>query len=1542
MKTLLSGLFTRKSDEARTRRPHRRGDAEATRQLERLEPRIALTIDLFAPSTARAGTLAPWRVIISDTADNVYVQQTASAPDNLMIADNSSFIENANSREISDINGTANGLQAVYATNGTRTFVESTDLVSGATPDLSLPVDGTPGGMVPGTLTGVLEVPGATFSPFVSFRMNNLFTPIGGRNQLFFGNENRPATAAGLTGVVVFPGTGTGLPINVTGVVDYNSGLVFLEFRNPAANNALFDAGGARLRFVSYAVYNQDVSASSFTLAPGLDFTRALFVDQLTPGSSININSPINQPIGQSAPAADLGLGSNSILVNATNINVNARVQSRAYFDVNINRGVAFSVTTRDVFTPTPVPESLNFNAAVAAPSGYSFQMGDDPSTLDQRKGRLFVSPTGSLSGAIAATGAAVTTPSAAVEVRADIADLIVEGTIFATSQTYVMRSTSASSDLAPFVFTTQSPLTGADTGLIRGTSVAVTLGNDMPTPEEEASAASILNLRTQIASMRITAATAEGKPLVGPYPYELTINELDSISFDAVAATGLPIVLSAAGTIDVTAALHTAGDLAINSGGAFTVSAPLSTWRGQVQITGPSLTVSNSVRVLDPVTDAFRTDIVLTATAGDLSLTGPVTAVNDVRLVQRNKTGTTGRLGGQTRVIARGIVVEAEGAADLKTDAVTFEGRSGGDFLLDELNDITITALRAPGFVTLSAGGVDPGADSPTTPNAIALTATLTDVTRFSASAPRGSVDVTNNVSQTMTLGDVTKIGAGTATSMQAAGSVHIRSTVGSLVVADAPLGGDRAVFTRVATTGDLGAAFAYNAPGTFASTLTGPKMQLLIDGLLMRVGDRVLVKDQSNPWENGIYAVTNPGNSGTAWRLTRTNDADTTAEFPAGSFVRVAEESAGGTVFTVAYRTLDDSPVLVNQCPISVAFVPNRADACRVRVATIDVLGGTYDATMNAIDALIGGPLTIDGVALNVGDRVLVRLGTTTGGAIANGVYDVVSDGSGGTDWRLERATDFDSGELIVSGYVATTEGSFRATTTGQAFVLTYDALGIDGVQTLFTETATTTNIGTDNPNATTTFVVSSTAGTNAAAGSLGKMIGLRLANDVSPSGNPDEVPAFTFAASLPGLSGAPAGVIRLAQELPAITKAFAIDGNARTALTGSSGTGASPKVVVDGSRITTTRFGNAVNPAVTEVDGFSFAPESGAVGTAAGASVANMTVGGFARGAAVKIDGASGILVRSMTLGRNETGSRLANLHGVRIMGNATGATVLGGTIVGGTRAGVSIEAGVTDYTVLGATIGAASQNNAVGIDSAGSGRIGVNPLQGVKAITQTTLGERTLTLPATVPVSGLYLGQSISGSGIPSGTTIAAIDGNTITLSAPLRTTSTATLTFGAPSRTVIEHNLTGVRLSDGSTTMTNTDVRRNTYDGIVINGVATPGGQHTLGSSTKVAATSNQITSNGRWGVNVIAADAGAATTLLNAQTIRGNVFAKLAPNKLGNIGVGTLAASTKAGGVYTPLSTTFDKMGNQHVKSTGASGSGGSGTSNNPYPWRSK
>src|SRR6056300_1550938 len=87
-------------------------------------------------------------------------------------------------------------------------------------------------------------------------------------------------------------------------------------------------------------------------------------------------------------------------------------------------------------------------------------------------------------------------------------------------------------------------------------------------------------------------------------------------------------------------------------------------------------------------------------------------------------------------------------------------------------------------------------------------------------------------------------------------------------------------------------------NVAGTYdngAGTITaGSNGALSIDGQTPSESDRVLLKDQSDATENGIYVVTTVGDGSSAYVLTRGPDADTAAELTGGTFFFVEEGTA------------------------------------------------------------------------------------------------------------------------------------------------------------------------------------------------------------------------------------------------------------------------------------------------------------------------------------------------------------------------------------------------------------------------------------------------------------------------------------------------------------------------------------------------------------------------------------------------------------------------------------------------------------------------
>ena len=97
-------------------------------------------------------------------------------------------------------------------------------------------------------------------------------------------------------------------------------------------------------------------------------------------------------------------------------------------------------------------------------------------------------------------------------------------------------------------------------------------------------------------------------------------------------------------------------------------------------------------------------------------------------------------------------------------------------------------------------------------------------------------------------------------------------------------------------ATTANLTATYSNGTSGVGA-TLTNADTQAAfsVDGLSPSASARILVKNQTNTFENGIYTLTTVGSGSTNWVLTRATDFDSPAEMAGGDFTFV---DAGSTL--------------------------------------------------------------------------------------------------------------------------------------------------------------------------------------------------------------------------------------------------------------------------------------------------------------------------------------------------------------------------------------------------------------------------------------------------------------------------------------------------------------------------------------------------------------------------------------------------------------------------------------------------------------------
>lgn len=176
-----------------------------------------------------------------------------------------------------------------------------------------------------------------------------------------------------------------------------------------------------------------------------------------------------------------------------------------------------------------------------------------------------------------------------------------------------------------------------------------------------------------------------------------------------------------------------------------------------------------------------------------------------------------------------------------------------------------------------------------------------------------------------------------------------------------------------RVTTTGNLSATFASN---TLVSTSNGA---LTIDGVALSVGNRVLVKDQTSGLQNGIYSVSSAGSAGTPWGLTRSTDADTSAEVTSGMYTYVSE---GTTYAGTSWVLSTPDPIVLNTT--SLTFVQFSGAGTINAGAGLSKSGNTLD-------------VNVDGTTIEISSDALRIAAGAAGAGLTGGGGSALAVGAG-----------------------------------------------------------------------------------------------------------------------------------------------------------------------------------------------------------------------------------------------------------------------------------------------------------------------------------------------------------------------------------------------------------------------------------------------------------------------------------------------------------------------------------------------------------------
>jgi len=555
------------------------------------------------------------------------------------------------------------------------------------------------------------------------------------------------------------------------------------------------------------------------------------------------------------------------------------------------------------------------------------------------------------------------------------------------------------------------------------------------------------------------TTDTLTGKTLTDPVITNITSGStitLDAATDIVLDAGGANITMKddgttvldfvANGATDVT--LDAPGDLKLDAGGADVAFLVSGTQYGSLSKTGSG---SNLIIKSGTTTAATFTgaNVVLAGTVGSGAITstgvieGTGFTIGSAVINETDLEKIDGITDG-TAAANKAVVVNASknitGLGTISSGAITSSGNitSGGSFIigsasmsetdLEKLDGITNGTVAASKAVV-----VDGNRDIATLRN-VTLDGTLVadDITVANAtiSTTSGNEDIVISPHGTGVIdADTSRITNVTdpTGAQDAATKSYVDAVKTGLDIKDS---------VDVATTADLAYAYNNGTAGVGATLTAGGNGAVTIDGVALALNDRVLVKDQDDAEENGIYYVSTAGAVSAILVLTRATDADTTSEITGGSFTYVEQGTIGsenGYVFTHnGEPTLGTTNLTVAQ--FSGAGQVIAGNGLTKSANTINAVGTANRITVNAD--------TIDIHASYAGQNTISTLGTITTGVWNSSTNVDVAYGGTGVSSFTTKGILYGQGS---SDLLVTAAGTWDASTSGMGQILSVNSSGV-----------------------------------------------------------------------------------------------------------------------------------------------------------------------------------------------------------------------------------------------------------------------------------------------------------------------------------------------------------------------------------------------------------------------------------------------------------------------------------------------------------------
>jgi hypothetical protein len=460
---------------------------------------------------------------------------------------------------------------------------------------------------------------------------------------------------------------------------------------------------------------------------------------------------------------------------------------------------------------------------------------------------------------------------------------------------------------------------------------------------------------------------------------------------------------------------------------------------------------------------------------------------------------------------------------------ALTFSGKTitGGAFTGGTINSTPIgaTTANSGAFTTLTASSSASVAGD--------TVATLTAVQTLTNKSMSGSANTFTNIpnnaltNSTIVLGTTTIALGGT--SLTPAGLTSVTVTQNPVAALD--LATKQYVDTLVSsgitfhapvkyevpdTTGNLNATYNNGAAGVGATlTNAGALVAFTPDGVVASVADRILVYNQTNQAQNGVYVVTTVGSGSVPWVLTRASDANTyalkspTALGEGDAFFITSGNTGAGetyvcnTVGVITFGTTAITFVQISSAQIYSAGTGLTLTGTQFSISNTAVAAGAYGSatqvgtfTVNAQGQLtLAGNTTITpavGSITGLGTGVATALAVNVGSAGAI----VVNGGALGTPSSGTVTNLTGTASININGTVGATTPATGAFTTISATGVITSTLATGTAPFTVASTTTVANLGATNT-VNTAVTADSTNATNyltfvsATSGNLGQLV-------------------------------------------------------------------------------------------------------------------------------------------------------------------------------------------------------------------------------------------------------------------------------------------------------------------------------------------------------------------------------------------------------------------------------------------------------------------